>query len=183
MNITMLKSMVVPTWVKWLAIVVLGAALYGAGRLHEARRSAGQLADFQAKQHVKTIRVIEKQVQVVTKVDVQYRDRIKRIYIQGAAIETNIPTYIQPVDLDRFGVNAGFVRVLDAAWAGAPPGPAAGTDREPAGIPLDDVAAVQVHNATSCLAWREQALGWREFYAGQQVAINGKAGAWAAGAR
>ena len=71
-------------------------------------------------------------------------------------------------------------RVLDAAWSGDPAGPASDSDREPADVPLDAIAAAEVGNATSCRAWREQALGWREFYAGQQVAINGKAGAWAA---
>lgn len=73
------------------------------------------------------------------------------------------------------------MRVLDAAWSGDPVGPASDSGREPAGVPLAAIAAIEAGNATSCRAWREQALGWRNFYAGQQVAINGKAGAWSEG--
>jgi hypothetical protein len=172
-------AVIIPTWAKWAAFLVLLTAVYGTGRLHEARRGADAHADYVAKQAAQTVVIIKKQVEVVTKIETKYVNRIQKIYAQGAAIETNIPTYIQPVDLDRFAVNVGFLRVLDAAWSGDAPGPAEELDREPAGVPLDQVAAVQVGNATSCRAWREQALGWREFYAGQQVVINGGAGEWA----
>lgn len=174
-----LRGVVLPVYVKWIAAAVLLATVYGVGRLHEARRGADAMSDYQAKQAAQTVRVIERQAKVVTVTETKYRDRIKTVYVQGEKIESSIPTYVQPVDIGRFSVNAGFVRVLDAAWAGDPAGPAGDPDREPASIPLDEVAAVEVHNATSCRAWREQALGWRDFYARQQVAVNGKAGTWA----
>lgn len=175
-----LQGVVLPAPAKWAAAAALLAAVYGFGRLQEARRGADAMSDYIGKQAAQGVRIIERQAKTVTVTETKYRDRIQKIYLQGATIENNIPTYIQPADVDRFAVNAGFVRVLDAAWSGAAAGPAADSDREPAGVPLDEVAAVESHNATSCRAWREQAIGWREFYAGQQVAINGKAGAWAA---
>jgi hypothetical protein len=171
-----LRGVVLPVYVKWIAAAVLLTTVYGVGRLHEARRGADAMTDYQAKQ---AIRIIERQAKVVSVTETKYRDRIKTVYVQGEKIESSIPTYVQPVDIGRFAVNAGFVRVLDAAWAGDTAGPAGDPDREPADIPLDEVAAVEVHNATSCRAWREQALGWRDFYARQQVAVNGKSGAWA----
>jgi hypothetical protein len=174
-----LRGVVLPVYVKWIAAAVLLATVYVVGRLHEARHGADVMSDYQEKQAAQTVRVIERQAKVVTVTETKYRDRIKTVYVQGEKIESSIPTYVQPVDIGRFAVNAGFVRVLDAAWAGDPAGPAGDPDREPAGIPLDEVAAVEVHNATSCRAWREQALGWRDFYARQQVAVNGKAGTWA----
>jgi len=174
-------SMVVPTWAKYLIAFALVAAAYGLGRLHEARHGADAMIDYIGKQMAQTVRLNERQAKVVTVTETKYRDRIQKIYVQGATIETKVPTYIQSIDTDHFAVNAGFVRVLDAAWTGDAVGPASDSDREPAGIPLDEVAAAEAANATSCRAWREQALGWREFYARQQVAINGKAGAWAEG--
>lgn len=174
-----LRGVILPAYAKWIAAAVLIAAAYGVGRLHEARRGADAMIDYQAKQAAQSVRIIERQGKVVTVTETKYRDRIKTIYVKGEQIENSIPTYIQPADLDRFAVNAGFVRLLDAAWAGEAVGPARDSDREPAGVPLDEVAATEARNATSCRAWRDQAIGWREFYAGQQVAINGQAGTWA----
>lgn len=173
-----LRGVAVPAWAKWVALAALGLALYGAGRVHEARRGADAMLAYVGQQAAQTVRIIERQAKTDVIVQTKYVDRIQKIYVHGATIETNIPTYIQPADNDRFGINAGFMRVIDAAWSGYPVGPAADSDREPAGVPLDDVARDQVANATSCRTWREQALGWREYYASKQVDINGKAGAW-----
>lgn len=174
-----LRGVVLPAYVKWLAAAALLASVYGLGRVHEARRGVDAMIDYQAKQAAQAVRIVERQAKVVTLTETKYRDRIKTVYVQGATIESSIPDYVQPADTGRFAVNAGFVRVLDAAWTGQAVGPAADSDREPAGVSLDHVAGAEVHNATSCRAWREQAIGWREFYARQQVAINGQAGAWA----
>ena len=173
-----LSGVVLPAWAKWVALGALVLAAYGIGRVHEARRGVDVFADYVGKQAAQTVRIVERQAKTDVIVQTKYVDRIQKIYVQGAAIETNIPTYIQPVDTDRFAVNAGFLRVVDAAWSGDAVGPAADSDREPAGGPLDDVAGAQAANATSCLAWREQALAWREYYARKQVDINGVAGAW-----
>lgn len=173
---------VMPGWAPWLAggvaaLALLGGA-YGLGRVQEARIGAAALADYKVAQAQQVVTKIVTQVKVVKEVETVVRDRIVKIYVQGAKIEKAIPDYVQPVDDARFAVNAGFLRIVDAAWTGSPPGPAVDSDREPAGVPLSAVAAVEAGNATSCRAWREQALGWRDFYAKQQVVFNGKAGDW-----
>jgi hypothetical protein len=178
-SLARLRGIVLPAYVKWIAVAALLAAAYGLGRLHEARRGADAMAEYQAKQAAQTVRIGNRQAKVVTVTETKYRDRIKTVYLQGEKIESSIPIYVQPVDIGRFAVNVGFVRVLDAAWTGDAVGPAGDSDREPAGLPLDEVASVEVHNATSCRVWHEQALGWRDFYAHQQIAINGKVGTWA----
>ncbi|MGZ9027390.1 MAG: hypothetical protein ACXW2U_08970 [Telluria sp.] len=166
------QGIVLPWWAKWLALAAMVIAVYGTGRLHEARRSSEAMTDYLGKQVKQSAVIVKKQTEVQTSVQTKYVDRIKKIYVQGATIETSIPQFIHAPDTDRFGVNVGFVRVVDAAWSGNPAGSPEDSDRGPADIPLDDVAAVQAGNATSCHAWREQALGWREFYARQQIAIN-----------
>lgn len=176
----------IPAWAPWCAgaLIVLSmvAASYGLGRVHEARIGADALASWKEKAAIRTVQVVKGETQVVIQTEIEYRDRIQKIYVQGAEIEKHITDYIQPTDDARFGVNVGFLRNIDAAWAGVPVGSPEDSDREPAGIPLSEVAAVEAGNATSCRVWRGQALGWRVFYAGQQVAINGKAGEWAAAA-
>ncbi|MYM70529.1 hypothetical protein GTP45_27505 [Pseudoduganella sp. FT55W] len=174
-----LKGVTLPAYAKWAAAAALMAAAYGVGRLHEARRGADAMIAYQAKQTAQGVRIVERQGKVVTVTETKYRDRIQTVYVKGEEIEKSIPVYVQPADVGRFAVNAGFVRVLAAGWTGEAVGPARDSDREPAGVPLDDIAATEVHNATSCRAWRKQVIGWREFYAGQQVAINGQAGTWA----
>jgi 2-succinyl-5-enolpyruvyl-6-hydroxy-3-cyclohexene-1-carboxylate synthase len=174
-----LSGLVLPWWAKWAALAALVLAAYGVGRLQEAHRGADAMVAYVGQQAAQSARIVVRQAKVVTVVETKYVDRIQKIYVEGKQIEADIPQYITPADAGLFAVNAGFVRVVDAAWSGEPAGPAADSDRGPAGIPLDRIAAVEAGNATSCRAWREQALGWRDFYAGQQVAINGRAGEWA----
>lgn len=169
----------IPPWAYYVlgVLLVLGGT-YHMGRSHERKLANAEMADYKAKQVAQVVVVTKKEVQVVIKTEIEYRDRIQKIYVEGKKIEQAIPDYVQPADDARFAVNAGFLRIVDSSWAGAAPGPSSSADREPSGIPLSAIAAVEAGNITSCRAWREQALGWRDFYARQQVAINGKAGDW-----
>jgi hypothetical protein len=180
---TRTNAFVMPSWGAWavgaLAVLALAGGSYGLGRVHEARLGAAALVKYKEQAQIQTIKIVKGETQVVIKTEIEYRDRIQKIYVQGNQNENRIPDFVGPVDDDRFAVNTGFVRILAASWAGSAAGPSVDSDREPAGVSLSDVAAVEVGNATSCLAWREQAIGWRSFYADQQVAINGKAGEWA----
>jgi hypothetical protein len=179
-------GLAIPSWAPWaagaLAAIAIAGSFYGLGRVHEARIGADELASYKEKAGIQTVRIVKGETQVVIKTEIEYRDRIQKIYVQGAEIEKHITDYVQPVDDARFDVNVGFLRNIDAAWSGVPVGPAADSDREPAGIPLSEIASVETGNATSCRVWRQQALGWRTFYADQQVAINGRAGEWTAAA-
>lgn len=171
-------SFVMPVWAPWAAGALLVLGAYGFGTLHEARRGAAALEKYKGEQAAQTVKIVEKQVLVKGETEVRVVERIKKIYVQGAAIEANIPTYITPIDTSRFAVNDGWVRVIDAAWTGDAVGPAAESDREPAAVSIYSIATTQTQNATVCRAWREQALGWRAYYRDQQIAINGKAGNW-----
>lgn len=177
-----LANTVVPPWVGWLLVTILlvlsGAGVYIWGYTSGINAGTKEHTAYVNAQTKQTVAIAEKQVQVVTRVETVYRDRVQKIYLEGKTIETLIPDYIKPADDALFAVPVGLVRVLDAAWAGEAPGPADGADREPSGVPLADLAAVEVGNITSCHVWRNQALGWRQFYAEQQGAINGAPGDW-----
>jgi hypothetical protein len=157
-------GVVLPWWARWLCVAAAGAALYALGMLN-GERVAGQVhIDYLAAQAGRTVAIVKAQEKVVVQTEIKYRDRIKTVYVKGEEIEKLVPVYVTPADDDRFGVNTGFVRSYNAAWAGEPAGGAVDADREPAGIPLSEVAEADAHNATACRAWREQALGWRQFY-------------------
>jgi hypothetical protein len=166
-----LADIIVPAWARWAAIAALALASYGTGRLQEARHAQDQVI-------TKTVTLIKTQVQTVTKVETVYQDRIQKIYLQEKNLASLIPSVVPPSVDEHFAVPAGFVRLAGAAWSGAAPGPASDADAGPSGIRFSELAAAEVGNATSCRVWREQALGWRDFYARQQVTFNGRAGDW-----
>ena len=163
---------VLPLWARWLILIsaaaVFGTIIFNKGKQVEGEKHLAYLAE----QAARTVKVARVQQAVVMQTQVKYVDRIKTIYIKGETIEKQVPIYITQADNDRFAVNAGFVRLYDAAWSGEDSGTAADSDREPAGISLAQVAAVETGNAASCRAWRELAIGLREYYARLQAATN-----------
>lgn len=177
-----LQYTVIPPWVKWAAGVVLllvgSALLYAWGYTSGVKAGTKEHVAYVTAQTKQTVKVAEQQVKVVTKVETVYRDRVQIIYREGKTIEALIPNYIQPADDALFAVPVGLVHVLDAAWTGQAAGPADDSDREPSPIPISQIALTQVGNITICHVWREQALGWRQFYGEQQRAINGAPGDW-----
>lgn len=159
-----LGEIVLPSWSRWMIAAALGVLLYLLGLLHGERLAGQRHVDYITAQAAHTSSIAQAQVRVVMKTEIQYRDRIQKVYIKGEEVEKLVPVYVTSDDDDRFGVNAGFVRSYNAAWAGEPAGPADESDRDAAGIPLSTVAEVDAHNATACRAWRELAIGLREHY-------------------
>ncbi len=166
-----LQGLILPAWFKWVAIAALCIATYGFGRLQEARRGADAVSGYLAGQAARTVLIGRAQTKVVVQTEIKYRDRIEKIYLKGDVIEKQVPVYVTAADNAECRVNAGFVRAHDAAWTGEPAGPAASTDRDAGGVSLAEVAETGAHNATTCLAWRELALGLREHYQKQQAVL------------
>jgi len=137
------------------------------------QRRAGQAhVDYVSAQAQRTAVITKGQTEMVIQTEIKYRDRIKTVYLKGETIERQVPVFVTPGDNSTFGVNAGFMRAYNAAWSGDDPGAAAESDRESSGIPLSEVAETDLHNATACRAWREQALGWRDYYQQLRAATN-----------
>ena len=165
-------TQLIPWYVRALVAVAAGAVIYLLGMRHGERIAGQAHIDYVSAQAAQSVKVAQAQMKVVIETQVKYVDRIKTIYKRGETIEKQVPIYITAADNAGCTINAGFVRSYDAAWASEPAGPAASTDREPSGIPLAEVAETTAFNATACLAWREQALGLREFYTKLRAATN-----------
>ncbi len=166
-----LQGVILPAWIKWVAIAALCAAAYGFGRLQEARLGGNAMSDYLAAQASRTVAVGRAQTKVVVQTEIKYRNRIQKIFLKGEIIEKQVPVYVTAVDNAECHINAGFVRAHDAAWSGEPAGPASSADRDPAGVSLAEVAETNAHNGAACLAWRELALGLREHYQKQQAIL------------
>ncbi|MCX8566965.1 MAG: hypothetical protein ON057_001692 [Glomeribacter sp. 1016415] len=140
--------------------VACAGSLYYKPRIHKA-----QMALVQYKTEIATAqaRLTEAQAKVVIQTEIRYRDRIKIVKEKGDTIIKEAPIYVTQADTNRFGVNVGFVRHYNAAFAGEFAGLASELDREPSGISLAEIAEVNTFNANTCLQWREQALGLKAF--------------------
>lgn len=159
-------------WARIAILIACAGIAFLQGQIHGERVAGKVHADYMRAQEKVEIRTVHAQSQVIYKTDVQYRDRIRTIYVKGETIEKTVPVLVTPDDNDRFGVNVGFVRNFNAAWANEPAGSANDTDRGPATIPLADIAAAEAANATACYAWREQAIGLRDLYQQMKKAMD-----------
>lgn len=154
----------IPAPVRLLIVAAIACIGFAFGFCTGEQRAGQVHIDYVAKQAAASVRVAQAQMKVVTQTQVKYVDRFHTIYQKGMEIERQVPVYVNAADNDRCTVNAGFVRSHNAAWEGVDPGTPADSDRKPASFSLADVAEANAANATACRAWREQALGWREFY-------------------
>ncbi|MFB9244936.1 hypothetical protein [Massilia antarctica] len=163
----------VPLWARCALLVAACWSLFLLGQLHGERKAGEAHIAYIGQQAAQVVKVAKAQVQVLVRTETKYRDRIEKIYVKGDEIEKQVPVYVSAADSRAYGVNAGFVRSYNAAWTNELAGPAANADREPAAVPLTEIAEADAHNARSCFAWREQALGLRETYVNLQAVTNG----------
>lgn len=97
-------------------------------------------------------------------------ERTDRVRVVTRDIIKEVPVYVDREDDQRCLVNRGFVRLHDAAARGTPPVPdSPGEPNDaPSGIGLSTVAATVAGNYGECRVWREQVIGWQEWYATQR---------------
>jgi hypothetical protein len=165
-------GIVLPWWARWLVLALAVAFVFMFGQMRGERIAGQRHIDYVERQAGQTAKIAKAQEKVVVQTEIAYRDRIQKIYVQGDVIEKEVPVYVTQADDRNCSINAGFVRSYDAAWAGEPAGPATESDREPAGVSLSEVGEADAFNAKVCRAWREQAIGLREFYQKLKLATN-----------
>lgn len=162
---------VLPPIVKYAVAAAVAAVLYVLGMLHGERAAGEEHLEYVQAQASRSVVIAKRQAEVVVRTEVKFRDRIKTIYVKGEEIEKQVAVLVSPADDLQPGVSVGFVRSYNASWSGDPAGLGTESDRDPAGIPLAEVAEVDAHNAKACRAWRELALGLRESYLSQQAIL------------
>lgn len=159
-----MMSAILPLWARLGFVGLLGVIVFGLGVMYGDQRTGQKHIDYVHQQATASIRIMQARQIIVTKIETKYRDRIKTIFLNGEEIEKTVKDYISPAADARCIVNIGFVRIHDAAWTNTPPGATSDTDAESGGVSLAEIGEVTAHNGKVCQAWREQALGWRNFY-------------------
>lgn len=106
----------------------------------------------------------EVRYKIAHRVETKVIERVRIVRERGKAIVKEVPVYVTVESDERCTVPRGFVRVHDAAASGEAPGAPARSDGEAAGVALSRVADTVAENYTECRVWREQVIGWQEFY-------------------
>jgi hypothetical protein len=147
---------VIPWPYRWLALVLLAAALIGFGWIKGAGHVQAQWYAAVQKQTLQAAAVRERQAQATVKVVTEYVDRIRVVREKGDTIIKEVPVYVPDQADAACTINRGFVRMHDAAAAGELPEPARDTDAAAAGIALSAVAVTLAANYQTCHENAEQ---------------------------
>jgi len=146
----------IPWPYRWLALVLLAAALIGFGWIKGAGHVQARWDAAVQKQTLQAAEVRERQAQATVKVVTRYVDRVRIVRENGDTIIKEIPVYV-PVQADAAcTINRGFVRLHDTAAEGRLPEPARDADAAAAGIALSAVAATVAANYQTCHENAEQ---------------------------
>ena len=146
----------IPWPYRWLAIVLLAAALIGFGWIKGAGHVQAQWDAAVQQQTLQAAAVRERQAQATVKVVTEYVDRVRVVREKGDTIIKEVPVYV-PVQADAAcTINRGFVRLHDAAAAGELPEPARDADATAAGLALSAVAGTVAVNYKTCHENAEQ---------------------------
>ena len=146
----------IPWPYRWLALILLAAALIGFGWIKGAGHVQAQWDAAVQQQTLQAVAVRERQAQATIKVVTEYVDRVRVVREKGDTIIKEVPVYV-PVQADAAcTIHRGFVRLHDAAAAGDLPEPARDTDATPAGIALSAVAGTVAANYQTCHENAEQ---------------------------
>ena len=147
---------VIPWPYRLLAIAALGLTLVGFGWVKGAGHVQAQWDAAVQQQALQATAVREEQAQATVKVVTEYVDRIRVVREKGDTIIKEVPIYV-PVQADAAcTINRGFVRLHDAAAAGALPEPARDADAAAADIALSAVAGTVANNYQTCHETAEQ---------------------------
>ncbi|QNB08321.1 hypothetical protein G5S34_17220 [Herbaspirillum frisingense] len=158
---------IVPSWCYWILILValcLGCEIHGAGRVQAKwdaeKRSAATVAKV----------VTAGQDVVLRQVVTNYVDRVKTITVQGETRIKEVPIYVTAQDDAACSINAGFVRMWNAANAGTAISPnPSGADEAPSGVSLSDTAAQHDREATYTHQIEEQLIALQDAVSGIQA--------------
>lgn len=143
---------------KPLAVVIVAALIYVAGWIEGAAHTQAQWdAEHQATA-LSAAQQAKHQAEATVQVVTEYVDKIKVVRERGATIIKEVPVYVPAqADADCI-INAGFVRLHDAAAGNAislSPGTA---DAAPSGVALSTVAETVADNYQRCHENAEQLI-------------------------
>lgn len=117
-----------------------------------------------ARQAVATLHRVEAQTDIETRLNAIYLPELVFVQTETKRRETEIPKHVTPAIDRQYPVPLGFVRVFNDAAHGPVPPAAAGSDAEPSGVPLSDVAQAHTADEGTLDLCRKQLREWWDWY-------------------
>lgn len=145
----------------YLICVAVGAA---AGSLvtYKIMHNANLAAE--TKQAAATVRFVARDARINVDLGNLYLPQFVFLATETQRRKSEIPQHVTP-EIDRtYPVPLGFVRVWNDAAHGPVPGPAAGSDADPSGVPLSDVASAHVADEGTLDVCRKSLTEWWDWY-------------------
>lgn len=152
-------SALIPAPYRWLALALLVAAACAVAWFKGAGHVQDQWDLDVARQERDAERLATRRAAATVQVVTRYVDRVRIVRDTTTATLAEVPRYVTPPDDDRCTVNAGFVRLHNAAAEGRLPDPAGPADAHPAGLALSAVAGTVIDNYGRCRENTEQLIG------------------------
>lgn len=135
----------------WAGLVLVAVLLVGLGWLGGVNHEQGNAAQVARDQLAKAFEQGQELGTVRDRVVTEYVDRVQVIKERGATLIKEVPVYVSAKADAACTVNAGFVRLHDAAAKSLPaPEPSGAADEAPSGIALSTVAATNAANYGTC---------------------------------
>lgn len=158
--LVILKKIKSIPWEAWALLVTLVVLSYSGWRLYEMGRASVQKKwDASVERgKAKVERLKQQQVVVKTIVETQVVEKIKTVKVKGDEIIKQVPIYI-PIDTPD--LPSGFRLLHDSAVLQLTPGTGSALGEA---VPVTDATSTIVRNYTQCYKWREQVIGWQDWY-------------------
>lgn len=155
----------------WQGYAALGLVCFLAGAGSTWRIMTWREDAKEKDQAIATVRFVEHQANINTDLGAIYVPQFVFIQTETTRRISEIPQHVTP-EIDRtYPVPLGFVRVFNDATHGPIPGPAAGSDADPSGVPLSDVAQSHTQDQGTLDLCRKQIALWWDWYDQQSKAF------------
>lgn len=157
----------------------LGLVLAGAGFTVGALYISGKWKDAEAARAVQAVKIITRQGAVTERVVTVYRDRVKLQEGVTTTIEKEVTRYVESKPLAlACNLDLRWVRLHDAAAAGAVPEAAAGVDAAPGGVTAAAALPTVTANYAACGRNADRLNALQGWVRGQYEATNGEVLRW-----
>lgn len=148
-------------WQGWLALIMAGllAGSLGTWRVMSWREGAQE-----TKFAVQQIKLTDKDIQINVDLGPLVVKGLQIITTETVRREREIPQHVTP-EIDRqYPVPLGFIRVWNDGAHGPIPSPTSGSDADPSGVPLSDVASAHNEDAATLDTCRLALNTWWAWY-------------------
>jgi hypothetical protein len=124
-----MMGMIIPVWARWAMLAVLVAAGFGFGFVEGDDHGTAKLTAYIGEQAKEAVKIITRQGAITERVVTEYQDRVVKGATVTKTITNEVTKYVESKPLTlSCTLDAGWIRLHDAAALGAVPAAASATD-------------------------------------------------------